>query len=116
MVKTNQANKKLTVTPANNITVLARKEAIIKLSFALKVPISEGSSHFNLTNPPSGIAFKVYSVPLLSVHSVRTFGGIPIPNSNTCTPVFFAAIKCHNSCIKTKNKNNNIPNIIHNIV
>jgi hypothetical protein len=114
-VNTNHANKKFTATPANNIAVFAQKEAIIKLSFALKVHESEGSSHLSLTKPPNGIAFRVYSVPLLSVHRVKIFGGIPIPNSNTCTPVFFATIKCPNSCINTKNKNNTIPKTIHNI-
>ena len=95
--------------------VLETNDALIKLSLALNVAVSDGSSPLSLTNQPRGIAFNVYSVPDLSVRKVATLGGIPIPNSNTCTPVFFAAIKCHNSWIITKKRNNTIHNIIQTI-
>jgi len=58
---------KFIITPPHKIITLRRNVAVIKLSGALKVPSSFGSSHLSLTKPPSGIILTVYSVPDLSV-------------------------------------------------
>jgi hypothetical protein len=96
-VKIAQAAKKFAVTQAIRIAILLRIFALIKLSFALNSSSCFGSSPFSLTNHHKGIRFNVYSVPLLSVRILHIFGGIQIPNSNTFTPLFFAAIKCQSS-------------------
>jgi hypothetical protein len=67
--------------------------ALIKLSLALKVPGSSGSSPLSLTNPHNGMRLSVYLVPDLSFRSVNTLGGIQMPNSSTFTPLFLAVIK-----------------------
>jgi hypothetical protein len=91
------AKTKLAPTPATKIIIFFQSFALIKLSFALKSSSSFGSSPLSLTNQPSGKRLRVYSVPDLSVRSLHTFGGIPIPNSKTFTQLFFALIKCPNS-------------------
>jgi hypothetical protein len=78
--------------------------------------LSSGDSHFILTNQPKGKRFKVYSVQLLSRQKVKILGGIQIQNSKTFTQLFFAAIKCQNSWIKTKNKKSKIQIIIANTI
>ena len=85
----------------------------MKLSGALKSCSSLGSSPLSLTNQPRGKRFSVYSVPLLSVQSLMTLGGIPIPNSNTLTQLLLAAKKCPNSCHITKSINISIPKTIN---
>jgi hypothetical protein len=92
--------------------IFFQKLADIKLSGALKSSASVGSSHFKLQNHPSGIQFAVYTVHFLSFQSLQIFGGNQIPNSNTFTPDFLEAVKCHNSWSTTSTININIHNII----
>ena len=75
-----------------------------------------GSSPSRVQNHHSGIQFKVYAVHDLSFHIVQTFGGIPIQNSFTLTPVFFAARKCPSSWSTTRDINIMIPMMIMTIV
>jgi hypothetical protein len=96
-------------TPAISTSVFLPIFAFIKLSFALKSASSFGSSPLSLTNHPKGMRLSVYCVPDASVRSLHTLGGIPIPNSNTFTPLFFAVIKCQNSCTNTNHMNIIIP-------
>jgi hypothetical protein len=110
------ATKKLANTHHAKINIFLRNLADMKLSFALKSSLSLGSSHFNLQNHHNGIAFNVYSVHFLSVRNLHIFGGIPIPNSNTFTPDFLAAVKCHNSCNITNVININTQIIIDRII
>jgi hypothetical protein len=111
-----QATKKFANTHQANINIFLRKLAIIKLSFDRNSSLMDGSSHFNLLNHPSGIAFSVYSVHFLSVRSLQILGGIPIPNSKTFTPDFLAIMKCHNSCNRTSVININTQIIIDRII
>lgn len=97
-VNTIHAIKKFAVTHQSNIMIFLQNDAEVKLSGALKSAVSDGSSHFNLQNHPNGIILAVYSVPFLSFHNLQIFGGIHTQNSNTLTPDFLAAVKCHNSC------------------
>jgi hypothetical protein len=111
-VNSTHAIAKFAVTPANKIIILFFNVALIRLSLALKSSSCFGSSHFILTNHQRGRRLRVYSVQLLSVQRVITFGGIPIPNSKTFTQLFFAAQKCHNSCPITRSINMMIPKIM----
>jgi hypothetical protein len=104
-----QANRKFINTHATIIINFFHIVAVIRLSFALNSSGTLGSSHLSLTNQPRGIQFRVYSVPDLSVHNLHALGGIPIPNSKTFTQLFFAVMKCPNSCIKTNDINIKIP-------
>jgi len=108
-VSTNQANTRLTKIPPSNMMIFRYSFALIKLSGALKSSVSAGSSPLSLTNPPSGIQLRVYSVQDASVQRVIAFGGIHTPNSKTLTQAFFAVKKCHSSWIITKNINESIP-------
>jgi hypothetical protein len=105
--------KKFITTPAIIIVILFPILAFVRLSFALNSSGFLVSSPLSLTNPPSGIRLSVYSVHDLSVRNFIALGGIPIPNSKTFTQLFFAAIKCPNSCIKTNVINIKIPITIH---
>lgn len=71
--------------------------AFTKLSASLFSFASAPSSPLRETNPPRGIQLRVYSVPDLSFRKVQILGGIQSQNSFTCTPDFFAAVKCPNS-------------------
>ncbi len=108
-VKSTRAKIKFMLIPAIRINIFLQIFALIKLSLALKSDSIFGSSPLSLTNHHRGIRFKLYSVPDLSVRSLHTLGGIPIPNSNTFTPLFLATIKCPNSCISTRLINISIP-------
>jgi hypothetical protein len=96
-VNNTHATKKFAVTHQSKITIFFQNFADMKLSGALNSSVLLGSSHFRLQNHPKGIAFAVYSVPFLSFQSLQIFGGIQIPNSNTFTPDFLAAVKCQSS-------------------
>ena len=109
------ATKKFAVTHPSKMIIFFQKLADIKLSGALKSSASVGSSHFKLQNHPSGIRFAVYSVHFLSFQSLQIFGGNQIPNSNTLTPDFLDAVKCHNSCSTTSIINIKTQIIIDNI-
>ncbi len=98
--------------PPRMMRSFLRSFAVMKLSFALKVSGCEGSSPSSEQNPPRGIRFKVYSVPDLSFRSLQIFGGIPIQNSFTFTPVFLAARKCPSSWMITSDINIMIPIMI----
>ena len=109
-VKSTRARIRFIPTQATSINIFFHIVALMKLSFALKSCSSLGSSPLSLTNHPKGKRLRVYTVPDLSVRSLQTFGGIPIQNSNTFTPLLFALIKCPNSCIITRDMNIKIPN------
>jgi hypothetical protein len=112
-VNKNQANIKFIKIQANIIIIFFQKVADIKLSFAKKSSLSSMSSHFNLTNHHNGIRFIVYSVHDLSLYIFQILGGIHSQNSKTFTPLFFAAVKCHSSCIIINTIKSNIHINIH---
>ena len=108
-VKSTRARMRFIPTQEIRINIFFHIFALMKLSFAWKSSWILGSSPLSLTNHHKGIKFNVYSVPDLSVRSLQTFGGIPIPNSNTFTPLLFALIKCPNSWMRTRLINIIIP-------
>lgn len=113
--KTSHAIKKFITTPAEIIINFFQSFALTKLSASLFSLAFVPSSPLSETNPPRGIQLSVYSVPDLSFRRVQIFGGIPSQNSFTCTPDFFAAVKCPSSCKTTRRTNVNIPSIIQSI-
>ena len=112
VVKISRAAIAFIVIPASKIIIFSRILALIKLSFALNVAGSLGSSPLSLTNPHKGIRLSVYFVPDLSFQRVMTLGGIPIPNSSTFTPLLLAVMKWPSSCMMTNNINIIIPSTI----
>ena len=111
-VKIIRAVSRFTTIPPRMIRSFFRNLVEMKLSLAWKVSDLEGSSPSSEQNHPRGIRLKVYSVPDLSFRKVQILGGIPIQNSFTFTPVFFAARKCPSSWSTTRVMNIMIPMII----
>ena len=112
MVNRTHATKKFAVTHHSRMIIFFQNFADMKLSGALNSSVFFGSSHFKLQNHPRGMAFAVYSVHFLSFQSLQILGGIQIPNSNTLTPDFLAAVKCQSSWSITSIININIQAII----
>lgn len=81
ILNASHAKRRLAVIPATKIINFPASGAVMKLSLARNSFSLLGSSPLSLTNHHKGIRLIVYSVPFLSLVTVKTLGGIPIPNS-----------------------------------
>ena len=85
------ARIKLKTGPAAITEILAHTDLLLKFPGASDASSSSPIMH----KPPIGKSFRQYLVPLYSFET--RFGPIPIANSSTSIPFFFASVKCPSS-------------------